>query len=108
MQIGERLRNFRKSQQMTLAQVSKKTGLSLSFISDIERGRTMPSVETCQRFCNCYATTISLMFKNVRVSAPNTRLQADGACAHQWHALEYNQELLLCDVCGDFRPAAKA
>jgi transcriptional regulator with XRE-family HTH domain len=39
---------------MTLLQVATKTGLSVSFLSDLEHGRTAPSVKTLERLSCCY------------------------------------------------------
>ena len=71
MQIGERIRYFRKSNKLKLREVSERMGLSVSFISDVEVGRTMPSIETCQKFRNLYGVSLSQMFSGVEVSAPN-------------------------------------
>ncbi len=34
----ENLRTYRKRREMTLSEVAEKTGLSVSFLSDLERG----------------------------------------------------------------------
>ncbi|NIN00375.1 MAG: helix-turn-helix domain-containing protein [candidate division Zixibacteria bacterium] len=39
---GSIIRRIRKSQDLTLANLAKKTGLSLSFLSQVERGITNP------------------------------------------------------------------
>jgi len=54
MQLNTKLRTLRKAMNMTLAQVSNQTGLSVSFISDIERGRTNASLETLHKLAACY------------------------------------------------------
>ncbi|RIK43621.1 MAG: hypothetical protein DCC55_05115 [Chloroflexi bacterium] len=54
MQIGEELRRLRKVRRLTLSEVSDKTGLSVSFLSDIERNRTKPSLGTLAKLADCY------------------------------------------------------
>ena len=44
MNIGEKIREIRKQNNLTLKDVHNKTGLSISFISDIEHGRRKPSI----------------------------------------------------------------
>lgn len=44
--IGEQIRNARIKKKKTQIEVSEATGLSRSYISDIENGRYTPSVET--------------------------------------------------------------
>lgn len=46
MEIGDKLRSIRKENKLTLKEVSMKTGISISFISDIENKRRNPSVDT--------------------------------------------------------------
>lgn len=55
MNIGEKLRILRKGPpKYTLAQVSEATKLSVSFLSDVERGRTKPSLDTLERLSRFY------------------------------------------------------
>ncbi len=44
--IGERIRTLRTEQGMTLAEVGEKTSLSVSYLSQIERDKTTPSLST--------------------------------------------------------------
>lgn len=67
MSIGERLKLYRKTQKLKLREVSEQTGLSISFISDIEHGRVLPSLQTCQRFCYMYHVPLSTMFINISI-----------------------------------------
>lgn len=42
--IGDRIRNMRKEQKLTLKQMSKRTGLSVSLLSQIERAESSASI----------------------------------------------------------------
>ncbi|QLY79209.1 MULTISPECIES: helix-turn-helix transcriptional regulator [Clostridium] len=44
--IGEIIKNARTSKNLTQQKVSDDTGISRNYISDVENGRYMPSVET--------------------------------------------------------------
>jgi len=50
--VGERLRALRKEQGLTLEQLAKKTNLSPSFLSQIERGASQPSISSLTTICN--------------------------------------------------------
>lgn len=55
MTIGEKLKNIRKNiAKCTLLEVAQATGLSVSFLSDIERGRTNPSLDTLTKLSGFY------------------------------------------------------
>jgi len=45
MTLGERIKFLRKSKKVTLRELSKKIGISISFLSDIENDRSNPSLE---------------------------------------------------------------
>ena len=46
--IGRAVRNFRRQKAMTVADLSKQTGLSIGMLSKIENGITSPSLSTLQ------------------------------------------------------------
>ena len=46
--IGREVRNFRRQQGMTVADLAQITGLSIGMLSKIENGNTSPSLTTLQ------------------------------------------------------------
>ncbi len=52
MNSRKKLRDLRKSKGLTLKELSTKTNLSISFISDIEHNRSNPSISTLKILCN--------------------------------------------------------
>lgn len=75
MNVGTRMKDFRMKNDKTLVVVSQKTGLSVSFLSDMETGRTSPSLETLQRLCNFWGITLSKFFEGVTVEVGLTKSQ---------------------------------
>jgi len=65
--LSDRLHALRTQHTKKLREIGKKSGLSISYLSDIERGRTNPSLETCQRLANVYKITLSEMFMDVKI-----------------------------------------
>ena len=61
--LGLGLRTVRRQHQMTLVQVSRVCGLSVSFLSDIENGRSMPSLRSLQALAVCYGEPFQIMIK---------------------------------------------
>jgi transcriptional regulator with XRE-family HTH domain len=60
MNLGEKLRNIRKNlRELTLSRVAEDTGLAVSFLSDIERGNTKPSLATMQKLATYYQVNLS-------------------------------------------------
>jgi transcriptional regulator with XRE-family HTH domain len=59
MNLGENLRRLRKLKNYTLVQASQQTGVSVSFLSDMERDRTKPSLDTLGKLAECYQVSVN-------------------------------------------------
>lgn len=62
MDIGHRIRTIRKVHKQKLLNISQLTGLSQPFISEIERGVKVPSLETLEKICHALGLTLSEFF----------------------------------------------
>jgi DNA-binding transcriptional MerR regulator/mannose-6-phosphate isomerase-like protein (cupin superfamily) len=75
--IGARLRQLREKRGQSLAQVSKAVGISLGFLSAIERSHMTASVATLRRLARYYKTNIQDFFdpkdSNAPLVTPTTR-----------------------------------
>jgi transcriptional regulator with XRE-family HTH domain len=49
MIIGERLRSLREEKKFTQGEIEKRTGLLRCYVSRVEHGHTIPSVETLEK-----------------------------------------------------------
>ena len=61
--IGREVRGFRKQQGMTVADLSKTTGLSVGMLSKIENGNTSPSLTTLQTLANALSVPLTSFFR---------------------------------------------
>ncbi len=60
MKISEKLRNIRtKEKNLTLKKLSEGTGISLPYLSEIERGISQPTVLTLEKIAKFYNLTLS-------------------------------------------------
>lgn len=57
--IGELIRERRKRDCMTLEQAATKIGISTSYLSDLERGRTEPSLAVMRRLAGFYGLEVT-------------------------------------------------
>jgi len=60
--VGQHLLELRRKQALTLAQVARQAGVSISFLSAIERGHSKPSIATLQGLAAIYRTNVLSMF----------------------------------------------
>ena len=56
--LGEKLKLARIENNMTLRELSKKVGISPGFISQVERNKAKPSINTLRKIANFLNTTI--------------------------------------------------
>jgi transcriptional regulator with XRE-family HTH domain len=59
--LGEVIKLKRREKKMTQVSVSKITGLSRQYISDIENGRYMPSVDSLSRIAICLNLDLNVL-----------------------------------------------
>jgi transcriptional regulator with XRE-family HTH domain len=71
--LGERLRDRRRQLKLTLQQVADQAGFSVGFISQIERGITVPSLTSLVAVCRVLKVDVGSFFKSPRSDAPVTR-----------------------------------
>lgn len=77
--VSAHLLELRRRQGYTLAQVARRAGVSVSFLSAIERARAKPSIATLQRLAGIYKTNVLSMFgaedqnKSSRLVRPSDR-----------------------------------
>jgi transcriptional regulator with XRE-family HTH domain len=74
--VGQRLRNVRRSQHRTLREVSSIAGISESFLSQLELAKVSASVATLRRIAEALGVTISDLFQD-RPSRQPTVLRAE-------------------------------
>ncbi|MDI6831747.1 MAG: XRE family transcriptional regulator [Actinomycetota bacterium] len=60
--IGERLRELRKSKKLSIRRVSEETGFSVSFLSKLETGKSSITVKNLIKLLNFYGVTLADIF----------------------------------------------
>lgn len=66
--LGDRIRELRVNRSRTLKQVSAETGLSVSFLSLVERDRVSISVDNLERLARYYGVRLVHLFQGVEDS----------------------------------------
>ena len=63
-QIGERIRRLRVRRSMGLVELGTKTGLSASFLSQLETGRVVPTVRNLARIALAFGKDLAYFFRD--------------------------------------------
>jgi transcriptional regulator with XRE-family HTH domain len=54
MQVGQRLRDIREAKKLSQGDIENRTGLIRCYVSRVENGHTVPSVETIEKFARAF------------------------------------------------------
>jgi len=122
-QIGERIRRLRSKRSMGLVELGTRTGLSASFLSQLETGRVVPTVRNLARIAMTFGKDLSYFFRDdqpvtFRTVRGNERVRihrnSDAAASffsESMHALVGDGQLVPCiaeferaDADAAFRP----
>ncbi|MEW6087807.1 MAG: XRE family transcriptional regulator [bacterium] len=65
MKIGKVLREFRARERLTLNDLAQRTGLTTSFLSQVERDLASPSVSSLEKVAEALNTKVSCLFEGM-------------------------------------------
>ena len=68
--LGARIRDERRIRKLTLEELSQKTGLSKSFLSQVERGLAQPSVSSLKKIAQQFGISVVNLFSNESMPSP--------------------------------------
>ncbi len=74
MVIGTKLRSLREEKGLSQGDIEKSTGLLRCYISRIENGHTIPSLETLERFAGALDVPLYRLFYSGEGEAPTPNL----------------------------------
>jgi transcriptional regulator with XRE-family HTH domain len=77
MVIGEKLKNLRTQKNMSQGDVEKRTGLLRCYISRVENGHVVPSLDTLEKMARALEVPMYRLFTDEdRVKKPNIPTEA--------------------------------
>jgi transcriptional regulator with XRE-family HTH domain len=62
MNIGDRLRTLREEKEFTQGEIEKRTGVLRTYVSRVENGHAVPSVETLEKFARALEVPMYQLF----------------------------------------------
>jgi XRE family transcriptional regulator, regulator of sulfur utilization len=72
MKLHERLRELRQERGQRLKDVAENAGISIPYLSDLERGRTNPSLDTLQTLAVAYQISVHDLLEPVEFYGDQT------------------------------------
>jgi len=75
--VGERLRELRRRRRATLRTVAERSGLSESFLSQVERGRSNASIASLRRIAEALGVSVADLFEPAGPPGPRVLRRDD-------------------------------
>jgi len=75
LSLGDKLRALREERGLTLKEMGETSGLSFTYLSEIERGSVCPSVETIKGLARFFEIPVSMLVASHRETSLPTKLQ---------------------------------
>lgn len=93
MKLHHRLKELRTAHSLTLKGLAERTGLSVSYLSDIERGRTTPSLATLESLASALEMTVIDFLTGVDFAGEPTNASLPPGLAELLEDEEYQGEI---------------
>lgn len=93
MKLQDRLKELRMARDLTLKGVADVTGLSVSYLSDIERGRTTPTLNTLESIAQALEVSIIDLLTGVDFAGEASQAGLPPGLAELLEDDEYGQEI---------------
>jgi transcriptional regulator with XRE-family HTH domain len=98
LQLGARIRALRQARRLTLRDVSARAGVTESFLSQVERDVTSPSIATVQRLAHALDLSIAQLFAEEPATGRVVRREARRRVAYP--GLKAVDEFLTSNMAG--------
>jgi transcriptional regulator with XRE-family HTH domain len=95
MEIGHKLRELRAAKQLSQRDIGQKASLLQCYVSRVERGRTIPTVETLEKFANALEIPLYRLFTDGKSIRMPKLLSANGESAQQARRGKHSRYLRL-------------
>lgn len=74
LQLGKKIREIRKKRGLTQEELAWKSGISLNFMGQIERGHKKPSIKTLKKISENLRIAPSSFFEEIKYNPPEEDL----------------------------------
>ena len=93
MVIGDRLRQLREEKKFSQGDIEKRTGLLRCYISRVENGHTVPSLETMEKFARALEVPLYQLFYDGDEPAVAPKISRSELSTEQWGHNDRSAEL---------------
>ena len=103
--LGTNIREYRKKQKLTMKELAERTGLSIGYISQVERGETEPSLSSLRKIAGEFDVPVYVLLDDHKNDSSLTIRREERMTAHvRKNSVEY--EFLTPFSSQNFSPTA--
>jgi transcriptional regulator with XRE-family HTH domain len=84
MIIADRLRNVREAKKLSQGELAKRTGLHRCYLSRVENGHTIPTIETLEKITRAFEIPMYQLFYEDEKSPERTVIARGGTHKPEW------------------------
>jgi transcriptional regulator with XRE-family HTH domain len=84
MIIADRLRNIREMKELSQGELAKRTRLPRSYLSRVENGHTVPTIETLEKIARAFEIPMYQLFYEDEKSPERTVIARGGIHKPEW------------------------
>jgi transcriptional regulator with XRE-family HTH domain len=84
MIIADRLRNIREMKKLSQGELAKRSGLHRCYLSRVENGHTVPTIETLEKIARAFEIPMYQLFYEDEKSPARTAIARGGIHKPQW------------------------
>jgi transcriptional regulator with XRE-family HTH domain len=95
--FGEKIRKIRELKRITLKELSRRVGVSESLVSQIERGKVSPSIDTLLSIAECLELDLEYLFREYKRTRKATVLRKEERSRLRRGGVTYEQLSLLTE-----------
>jgi len=95
-EIAKKFRELRNAQNLTLKELSEKTGLSISFLSQVERGTSSLAITSLKRISDAFNVPITYFFESINNPTYHVKIKDYQPFRIEGRSAEY------CRLSGEF------
>lgn len=100
--FGRRIRTVRERKGLTMKEVAEKVGVTESLISQIERDRVSPSVDTLMSIADILAIDLEYLFRDFKKNKTVTIVRKNARSMRRLHGVNYYQLSAIADTSEEY------
>src|SRR5262249_19544491 len=94
MDVSARIREIRTQKELSQGDIEKRTGLIRSYLSRVENGHTVPSLETLEKLAAAFEVPLYVLLYDGNEPPPAPKVMPPAAGSYGWASTRKNAQYM--------------